>query len=329
MPKVIIKDVSNLDEVAKILKEMVNGSERIAIIGPSASGKGVLSRVLAEITGGTVISTDDFYVPEAWKIASVIQTFDHPALMDFRLLREVISKEEGTVEVPIYDMSISTRVGFRKVRIKKPLIVEGIFAVYGDLKDFYDLIIAIDSPPHLLLARRMLRDVKRAKESVSRVLDRVIRTVFPMSKLFVEPQMKSAHVYIWNLWKPELPQQIKLCEEGEGRGSLERRIVVLEGNGDKILVGENWLEGVVEHWVSVIIEGKSITIRVPPETAYMTVNMLVANNYPFTSYVMKGYWKGETFCGELREEETWEALGRYCCGTFSVPPPILELRRQK
>ncbi len=318
----------DLNDVGKVLKEIVDKSERIAVVGPSASGKGVLSKILAKITGGTVISTDDFYVPDAWKIASVIQTFDHPSLMDFRLLKEVITRE-GVVEVPIYDMSISTRVGFKKVRIKKPVIVEGIFSVYGDLKELYDIIIAIDSPPHLLLARRMLRDVRRAKESVSRVLDRVIRTVFPMSKLFVEPQMKNSNVYVWNLWKPHLPNAIESCEKGGEEGKLERRIVVLEDDGDLILVGENWIEGIVEHWVSVIISNESITIRVPPETAYMTVNMLVANNYPFTSYVMKGYWKGEKFCGVLYNEENWERLGSYCCTSFGAPPEILNLLKQK
>ncbi len=304
------------DKALQVLKSLVDGYERICIVGPSSSGKSYLAKRLAEALNGSVLSTDDFYKADAWREAAILSTFDHPRLIDWKLLLETLSRlDEGEVEVPIYDMTISARTGYRKAKVRKPYILEGIFASYGPLREWCQFKISVESPLHLLLARRMLRDRERAMEAPSRTLDRVVRTVFPMAKLFVEPQTRDADVRVVNEWRPGLPEELEFCgKPKEGKGPKgERRLFELSWNSDKVYIIENFVDEEVEHYVLVSWEGKYIGVKVHSETAYATVSALSAHGYSLKAYYQEGVWVGDELVGELREEVVWKPLGKASC----------------
>ncbi|UXD22072.1 hypothetical protein IPA_01345 [Ignicoccus pacificus DSM 13166] len=310
-------------EVIEIIAKLAKDKETICVVGPSSSGKSYYASKLAEALGGTVISTDDFYRADSWKISAILSTFDHPYLIDWDLLMSTIyeAREKEYIEVPIYDMRVSARTGYKRIKVSKPLIIEGIFASYGPLRELCEFRVAFESPLHLLLARRMLRDTKRAMEAPSRVLDRVVRTVFPMAKLFVEPQINSADVKVYNDWRPDLPEKLGKCEKGEGEGNVEgeRRVIKLSYEGDSVYIIENFIDDSVEHYVLVSWGGKFIGARVHPETAYATLSALSAHRYSLESYLQKGKWKGEIIIGNLVNEKTWEELGKRVCCKLCVP----------
>ena len=311
---------SDLKAAVEALKDLLEGN-LICVVGPSSSGKSLFANILAKSLNGTVISTDDFYVAEAWRIASVLSTFDHPSLIDWNLLLNTLKRalEKKEIEVPIYDMRISARVGYKKVKPEIPLILEGIFASYGPLNEFCDVKVAVDSPIHLLMARRLIRDPKRALETPSKILDRVIRTVLPLSKTFVEPQVRSAKFKVVNVWRPELPYELRRCSEGSpSEGEGERRVFEASYGNDKIYVIENIIDGVVEHYVLVSWGGKYLGARVLPDTAYFTLSALIAHGFSVKGYYQRGKWDG-SLEGPLREEVSWEFVGNRRCCKLCVP----------
>jgi hypothetical protein len=166
----------------------------------------------------------------------------------------------------------------------------------------------------------MLRDVERAMEAPSRVLDRVVRTVFPMAKLFVEPQTKTADVKVYNDWRPKLPSELKRCK-GNGKGSIsgERRVVKLSYGNDSVYIIENFVDDSTEHYVLVSWGGRFIGARVHPETAYATLSALSAHGYSLRSYYQRGEWNGEVLVGPLLEESSWEHVGKSACCKLCVP----------
>jgi len=309
------------EKAVEVLANSVNGAERICIVGPSSSGKSFLAKKLAERLGGTVLSTDDFYRADAWKEASVLFTFDHPRLIDWKLLLETLARlPEGEVEVPVYDMRVSARRGYRRIAARRPYVLEGIFASYGPLREWCQVKISVESPLHLLLARRMLRDVERAMEAPSRILDRVVTTVLPMAKLFVEPQMRDAKIKVFNDWKPALPERLRRCKPSPAaEGSGERRVVSLKWKEDYVYVIENFVDGLVEHYVLVSWDGKYVGVMVHPETAYATLSALSAHGYELSSHYQSGAWRGEELVGLLRDELTWTEVGSYSCCKLCVP----------
>ncbi len=311
---------SDLRKAVEALKDFLKG-ELICVVGPSSSGKSLFSKLLAEALNGTVLSTDDFYLSEAWRLASVLSTFDHPSLIDWDLLIKTVkdSLKGKDVEVPIYDMRISSRIGYRRLKPKPPIVLEGIFASYGPLNEFCEQKIAIDSPIHLLMARRMIRDPQRALEAPSKILDRVVRTVLPFSKTFVEPQMREAKLKVVNVWRPELPYELRECEEEEAEeGYDERRIFVASYSDDKVYMIENIVDSLAEHYVLVSWENKYIGARVLPDTAYFALTALAAHGFKVKGYYQRGRWN-EDMVGVIMEEVTWKRLGSERCCKLCIP----------
>ncbi len=311
------------EEVVDIITKLAEGKDPICVVGPSSSGKSYFSKKIAKALGGTVISTDDFYRADSWKVAATLSTFDHPHLIDWELLLSTIHEayEKDEIEVPIYDMRVSARTGYKRIKVRRPLIIEGIFASYGPLKDLCEFKVSFESPLHLLLARRMLRDSERAMEAPSRVLDRVVRTVFPMAKLFVEPQVREADVKVYNDWRPELPNRLDKCEPKEGDGLIEgkRRVVKLTYGSDSVYIIENFIDDLSEHYVLVSWGGKFIGARVHPETAYAALSALSAHGYSLTSVFQQGKWKDDVLYGQTFEEGSWRELGKRACCKLCVP----------
>ena len=115
-------------------------------------------------------------------IASV--NFDHPAIFDWELLREVLGdlREGKDVIIPDYDYKTCKR---KQPGIKvewSPLILfEGIFALLdGDInREFLDFKIFVHTDDDVRLARRMMRDIVERGRTVEGVLKSYHKFVKP------------------------------------------------------------------------------------------------------------------------------------------------------
>jgi uridine kinase len=143
----------------------------VVLAGPSGSGK---SR-LAERLGLPVLRLDDFYregddpgLPHAFGIVD----WDDPASWDPAAAVRCALRlaHEGRVDVPMYDIPTSRRVGTRRLDLHGcPLFVaEGIFAadVVPDLRDAGVLAeaLCLTHRPVVTFVRRLARDLRESRK---------------------------------------------------------------------------------------------------------------------------------------------------------------------
>ena len=132
------------------------------------------------------------------------QNFDHPEAIDWKLLKEHLTKLKNNEEVkmPLYSFVTHTRKGYKKIKPKKVIILEGIFALYDkEINEMANLRLFVDTEPDIRLIRRLQRDVKERKRTMQSVIKQWISTVKPMHEAFIEPTKKNAHIII-----PEDPE---------------------------------------------------------------------------------------------------------------------------
>lgn len=144
----------------------------LLVAGPSGSGKSRLTRM----AGAASISLDEFYrdhdFPDMPKSPFGITDWDQVGSWDLEhavhTLRLLL--DEGRAEVPMYDISISERIGTRVVECEdaKLIVAEGIFA-----PDTYRAVLErgiparaiwLDRPRAANFSRRLLRDLKERRK---------------------------------------------------------------------------------------------------------------------------------------------------------------------
>lgn len=179
------------------------GSIIVGLAGPSGAGKTVFgSKVQSLIPNCAVLSMDMYN--DASRL--VDGNFDDPRLTDYDLLLSNIEdlRNGESVEVPIYDFKTSTRTGYRTVSAPKSriVIVEGIYALTSRLRDRMDLRVSITGGVHFDLVKRVLRDISRSGQEPAEIIQQISETVYPMYKAFIEPDLKTAHLRIYNEFNP-------------------------------------------------------------------------------------------------------------------------------
>ncbi len=163
----------------------------VGIAGGTASGKTTLARrVLASLGEDNclLISHDRYYHdvenPRAFN-------YDHPeALQTSLLVEHLIRLKVGEqVELPDYDFKTHTRQARGIPTPSRPtIVVEGILALQNPhLRELYDLVVYVETPDDLRLARRIRRDATERGRDVEEVLTRWLATVRPMHMRFVLP----------------------------------------------------------------------------------------------------------------------------------------------
>lgn len=160
----------------------------VTIGGPSASGKSTLLEALKEDYGQdlTILSTDDYYIGKT-RMRRVMPTgqednFDHPkAINTLRLERDLKELLKGsTVHTPIYDMLTSEPIAETREQRPAPLIaVEGIIANLPRIRNFGRLSIALTTPLHERLARRIERDRTRKGHTPEETMSAFLNQVEP------------------------------------------------------------------------------------------------------------------------------------------------------
>ena len=117
--------------------------------------------------------------------------------MELELLEEHLAalKRGEAVDCPVYDFSAHTRIRgkFKRVEPRPVVVVEGIFLGWArGIRDLLDLLVYVDAPEEVRLARRIERDEVhrgRTRESVERQWR---EQVAPAGRAFVEPYKKEA-----------------------------------------------------------------------------------------------------------------------------------------
>lgn len=139
------------------------------VAGGSASGKtSRVARVLAQETGGTLISMDDYYMGQAiakelygYNLTDI--NFDHPEYYRTRLLGTHLAKLAlgQTVALRKYQMATAELADeYSKITAVpgKPIIVEGIYASHPEIAKAADITAFVDAPMHIRTMRRIMRD---------------------------------------------------------------------------------------------------------------------------------------------------------------------------
>jgi uridine kinase len=175
----------------------------VGLAGPSGAGKTVFSSKVQSLIPGCAVLSMDMY-NDASRL--VDGNFDDPRLTDYDLLLKNIEglRNGQTVKAPIYDFKTSTRTGYRTVPAPKSqvVIVEGIYALTSKLRDRMDLRVSITGGVHFDLVKRVLRDISRSGQEPAEIIQQISETVYPMYKAFIEPDLKTAHLRIYNEFNP-------------------------------------------------------------------------------------------------------------------------------
>lgn len=175
----------------------------VGLAGPSGSGKTAFSEKIKNfLPGCTILSMDNYN--DGSKV--IDGNFDDPRITDYDTLLENIKdlKAGRPAEVPIYSFKESKRIGYRTVPVpeSRVVVVEGIYALSQRLRNLLDLRVSVTGGVHFDLVKRVLRDIDRSGQAAEEIIQQVSDTVYPMYKAFIEPDLKAAHLRIYNTFNP-------------------------------------------------------------------------------------------------------------------------------
>ncbi|PSC70801.1 DNA topoisomerase I [Micractinium conductrix] len=175
----------------------------VGLAGPSGSGKTAFSAKIKSFIPGCALMSMDNYNDGSKVIDG---NFDDPRITDYdTLLANIADLKAGRcTQVPIYDFKTSSRVGYRTVEVpeSRVVILEGIYALNTRLRPMLDLRVSITGGVHFDLVKRVLRDINRSGQAPEEIIQQISDTVYPMYKAFIEPDLKAAHLRIYNTFNP-------------------------------------------------------------------------------------------------------------------------------
>ncbi|KAI8104527.1 hypothetical protein M9434_003082 [Picochlorum sp. BPE23] len=175
----------------------------VGLAGPSGSGKTAFAKKIRNLVPGcTLLSMDNYN--DGSKV--IDGNFDDPRITDYDTLMHNLAelKEGKSTKVPVYDFKQSCRVGYETVDVpeSRVVILEGIYALSHRISPLLDLKVSITGGVHFDLVKRVLRDIDRSGQAPEEIIQQVSDTVYPMYKAFIEPDLKTAHLRIYNPFNP-------------------------------------------------------------------------------------------------------------------------------
>jgi uridine kinase len=169
----------------------------VAIVGGSGSGKSWLADKLQSALGHKAgcLSLDDFYRDRSHlspaQRAKI--NFDRPSAIDWPTFEHVLHScvRWRKTQVPCYDFRTHCRLPRSRVLKPKPIIlVEGLWLLRSPrIRRSFGFCIFLDIPMKLRLRRRLARDVTVRGRSGSSIEEQFRKTVEPMHRKFVLPQI--------------------------------------------------------------------------------------------------------------------------------------------
>ena len=176
----------------------------IGIAGGTGSGKTTLMKNLIREFSDvvTIISHDNYYkrhdelpYEERCKL-----NYDEPAALETDLMARHLDilRQGGTIECPVYDITVHNRSDETITIVpKKVIIVEGILIFENKpLRDLMDIKIFVDTDADVRLCRRILRDVTERGRTLESVVTQYQDTVKPMHEQYVEPSKRYADIIV-------------------------------------------------------------------------------------------------------------------------------------
>lgn len=177
----------------------------IAVAGGSASGKTYTARKLVEALGPertTLLSMDNYYAPHAqpekfYRNGSI--NYDHPSAVNLGKLARHLQYLKAGFPVRVKEYTYE-RVGEPEVWFdivpKEFVVVEGIFALYPEIRQWADFGIFVDVDVTTRYARRLARDQKERGLSADQVRLMFEATVEPMHQKYVQPTGLWANIIV-------------------------------------------------------------------------------------------------------------------------------------
>lgn len=157
---------ANLDQ---LIQYLIHNPERliVGVAGASGSGKTYYAKLLAINTQSLYIAMDDYYLPRNIQIKddSGQYIYDLPESFEIPLLIDHLTQlvQGYSVEKPIYNYHKS-RYGrleeTERIQTARHIILDGLYAFYGELEDRVDIKIFIHRNANDRLKSRIIRDVK-------------------------------------------------------------------------------------------------------------------------------------------------------------------------
>ncbi len=188
----------------------------VGIAGGTASGKTSIAIHAAKQLGAALIQHDRYYfdAPEPRG-----HNFDHPDSLQTALFAEHLGalRRGDATDLPVYDFGTHSR-SLRSERMEPGAIIlaEGILVLAdARLRAEMDMMVFVDAPVDVRLARRLRRDIVERGRSVESVLDQYLLTVRPMHERYVEPSRAFA--------------SLTLDGEGEFLAQVDRLVSAVRG----------------------------------------------------------------------------------------------------
>ena len=107
-------------------------------------------------------------------------------------------KRSQPIRKPVYDFSISDRVGWSEpIRPGRVVVLEGLllFAL-PELREQLDVKIFVDTDADIRILRRIKRDVIERGRTIESVEKQYVDTVKPMHELYVQPSKHNADIIV-------------------------------------------------------------------------------------------------------------------------------------
>lgn len=183
----------------------------IGLAGPSCAGKGTIAAALATVAPAPCLHLclDHFYLDqtEMRRRFGGSPNWDHPLSLDWPLLLRTLAElEQGRpVAIPEYDFASHSRLPKSRTALPAPIVLlDGLWlahepTVLGRL----DLLVFIDLPAEIALARRVERDTRSRGRSVAEIERQFHTQVEPMRQQFVAPQKQIAGLVLNGTLAPD------------------------------------------------------------------------------------------------------------------------------
>lgn len=202
--------------LADLVREKISQREKpiiVEVAGGSASGKtSAVAAKLKEMFGkeAMILSMDDYYRGKTFMSAEAqngnVLNWDQPEALNIPLLREHLSelKAGRPIQKPIYSFKTSEPTGTEELQPRRVIIVEGLFALDGAVKDAGDVKAFVDIGTHGRILRRLLRDIERTGQKPADILNYFAEVVEPMHEKYVESTKRNADIIVNNEYSPKV-----------------------------------------------------------------------------------------------------------------------------
>ena len=157
------------------------------------------------------VCVDNFMDPSRRQPGSF--NYDEPACINFELLSECLSnlRSGKPARCPIYDFASGKQLGWSTVgkggdvgaeQGINVVFCEGTYALYHEVRHFYDLTVAVSGGLHFDLVKRFTRDIFRTRQTNAQCLEQLATSVIPMYRMFIEPDLAHADLQLVNMFNP-------------------------------------------------------------------------------------------------------------------------------